>query len=72
VESARDLQYKRKIDAAAKVWSKWKPAFGNRFVWVASEANKSLSNRDFMQRQFVSRNKEEIESAGMGGKNAKG
>jgi len=25
-----------------------------------------------MQRQFVSRNKEEIESAGMGGKNAKG
>ena len=72
VEAANERKHARRINAAAKHWSEWRPDYGERSVWVAEKAQseKELRLNDRFTRRFVTTYAAEIEEASEGGSNA--
>jgi ribosomal protein L44E len=72
VASANERKHERRIKAAARFWSRWKPSYGNRSSWVAAMAAKEshLREGDTFGRRFITTFASEIEESSKGGNNA--
>lgn len=73
VYASRKQQHSRRIEAAARYWSKWrKGASRERSEWVAAMANNKLNDCDKITRRFVTTYSAEIEKFSKGENHAEG
>ena len=72
VSKARANERERRLQACAAAWAKDEPKHADRCAWVLEQANKQFEYGDLIKRNFIARNRAEIQDRAERMSNAKG